>query len=89
MTWQAFSGRYDDAANNRKIAGYGLLGARASWQMSDELLWQIKVDNLLDKDYSQALYSRPNDPFFSNVSYYGYREEGRSALLSLTWTPQL
>ena len=57
--------------------------------MSDELLWQIKVDNILDKDYSQALYSRPNDPFFSSVNYYGYREEGRSALLSLSWTPQL
>ncbi|SFP67136.1 vitamin B12 transporter [Ectopseudomonas composti] len=89
MTWQALSGRYDDAANNREIAGYGLLGARVSWQMDEELLWQVKVDNLLDKDYSQALYSRPDDPFFSSVSYYGYREEGRSALLSLTWTPQL
>ncbi|MEO9335264.1 TonB-dependent receptor domain-containing protein [Ectopseudomonas guguanensis] len=89
ITWQAFSGRYDDAANTREIAGYGLLGARASWRMSDELLWQIKVDNILDKDYSQALYSRPNDPFFSSVNYYGYREEGRSALLSLSWTPQL
>ncbi|RRV38289.1 TonB-dependent receptor [Pseudomonas sp. o96-267] len=89
MTWQTFSGRYDDAANNREIAGYGLLGVRASWQMDEELLWQVKVDNLLDKDYSQALYSRPDDPFFSSVSYYGYREEGRSAMLSLTWTPQL
>lgn len=89
LTWQAVSSRYDDAANTRKIAGYGLLGARASWRMNEELLWQVKVDNLLDKDYSQALYSRPNDPFFGSVSYYGYREEGRSALLSLTWTPQL
>lgn len=89
FSWQAFSGRYDDAANNREIAGYGLLGARASWQMNEALQWQVKVDNLLDKDYSQALYSRPNDAFFSSVEYYGYREEGRSALLSLTWTPQL
>lgn len=89
FSWQAFSGRYDDAANSREIAGYGLLGARASWQMNEALQWQVKVDNLLDKDYSQALYSRPDDAFFSSVEYYGYREEGRSALLSLTWTPQL
>ncbi|MDH1265495.1 TonB-dependent receptor [Pseudomonas sp. GD03944] len=89
LSWQAFSGRYDDAANSREIAGYGLLGARASWQMNEALQWQVKVDNLLDKDYSQALYSRPDDAFFSSVEYYGYREEGRSALLSLTWTPQL
>ncbi|MFY1020639.1 TonB-dependent receptor domain-containing protein [Ectopseudomonas khazarica] len=89
VSWQAFSGRYDDAANTRSITGYGLLGARASWRMNEELLWQVKIDNLLDKDYSQALYSRPNDPFFGSVSYYGYREEGRSALLSLTWTPEL
>jgi vitamin B12 transporter len=62
---------------------------RGSWKMNNELNWQLKVDNLLDKDYSQATYTRPNDPFFSSVTRYGFREEGRSALLSLTWTPAL
>ena len=71
------------------MAGYGLLGLRGSWKMTDELNWQLKVDNLLDKDYSQATYSRPDDAFFSSVTRHGFREEGRSGLLALTWTPRL
>jgi vitamin B12 transporter len=89
LTWQAVSSRYDNTSNTVEVAGYGLLGLRGSWRMSDELQWQLKLDNLLDKDYSQATYSRPDDAFFSSVSRYGYREEGRSGLLSLTWTPTL
>jgi len=89
LTWQAVSSRYDDAANTREVAGYGLLGLRGSWKMNDELNWQLKVDNLLDKDYSQATYSRPDDVFFSSVTHHGFREEGRSGLLALTWTPRL
>lgn len=42
----------------------------------------MKLDNLLDKRYSRNLYNyQGND--------YGYREEGRTWLLSLTWTPAL
>ena len=89
LTWQAVSSRYDNSANSVEVAGYGLLGLRGSWQMSDELQWQLKVDNLLDKDYSQTTYTRANDPFFMSVTRYGFREEGRSGLLSLTWTPTL
>jgi vitamin B12 transporter len=90
LTWQAVSSRYDDAANASEVAGYGLLGLRSSWKMNKELQWQVKVDNLLDKNYSQTIYSRPNAPTFpSSMSHYGFREEGRSARLSLTWTPTL
>ena len=89
LTWQAVSSRYDNAANSIEVAGYGLLGLRGSWKMTDELNWQLKVDNLLDKDYSQATYSRPDDAFFSSVTRHGFREEGRSGLLALTWTPRL
>lgn len=89
LSWQASSSRYDDAANTREIGGYGLLGLRSSWQMNEELKWQVKVDNLLDKDYSNVLYSRPNDPSYMSSSVHGYEETGRSALLSLTWTPEL
>lgn len=89
LTWQAVSSRYDDAANTREMAGYGLLGLRGSWKMNKELQWQVKVDNLLNKAYSQATYSRPDDAFFNSVTRYGFREEGRSGMLSLTWTPDL
>lgn len=89
LTWQASSRRYDDSANTVEVAGYGLLGLRTSWQMSNDLQWQFKVDNVLDKDYAQATYTRPDDAFFSSVTRYEYNEDGRSALLSLTWTPTL
>lgn len=87
LGWQAVSSRYDDEGNEHEIPGYALLGLRGSWQMSDALMWQVKIDNLLDKEYSQVLYSRPNTPFYTSVGLHEYQQEGRSALLSLTWTP--
>lgn len=50
--------------------------------MSDELRLDLKLDNLLDKGYRRTLYSYEG-------SNQGYREEGRTWLLSLTWTPAL
>lgn len=64
------------------MGGYGLLGLRGSWVATPELKLEMKLDNLLDKGYSRALYSHQGD-------YYGYREEGRTWLLSVTWTPAL
>ncbi len=81
-SWQAVSASYDDEANRNRLGGYGLLGLRGGWAATDELKLELKLDNLLDKGYSRALYS------YDGASY-GYREEGRTALLSLTWTPAL
>jgi len=81
-TWQAFSSSYDDVGNTRELPGYGLLGVRSDWRVSRELTLQFKVDNLLDKDYSRALYSHDGE-------YYGYREEGRTAMVGFVWTPEI
>ena len=80
-SWLAVSRAYDDAANTQ-IAGYGLLNLRSSWQVSEELQLALKVDNLLDKQYARTLYDHDFDG-----QYQAYREEGRSALLSVSWTP--
>jgi vitamin B12 transporter len=80
--WQAVSGSFDDVGNTRELAGYGLLGLRSSWQATSELSLQFKVDNVLDKDYSRALYSHDGE-------YYGYREDGRTATLGFVWTPAI
>lgn len=80
--WRAISGRYDDAANQIEMSGYGLLSLRAAWQVNEELGLSLKLDNLLDKDYAQASYSTPNGRF-------GYNSAGRTALFAVTWTPQL
>ena len=42
----------------------------------------VKIDNLLDKSFTRALYSYDGN-------YYGYREERRSLQLAITWTPTL
>ncbi|MBA6117523.1 TonB-dependent receptor [Pseudomonas sp. NC26] len=81
-SWQAVSGSYDDEANGNRLGGYGLLGLRGSWTASDTLKLEVKLDNLLDKAYSRALYR------YDDASH-GYREEGRTALFSVTWTPAL
>jgi len=81
-SWQAVSASYDDEANRNRLGGYGLLGLRGSWAATDEVKLELKLDNLLDKGYSRALYS------YEGASY-DYREEGRTALFSVTWTPAL
>lgn len=92
-TWQAFSQRFDDSAFNSNneserttIAGYAVLNLRTSWQATPELRWEAKLDNVLNEDYHLALYQRE----FANMdSAYGYKEQGRTALFAVTWTPSL
>ncbi|MFK3684153.1 TonB-dependent receptor domain-containing protein [Pseudomonas sp. NPDC088890] len=79
-SWQAVSSSYNEEKNLNRLGGYGLLGLRGSWTASQQIRLDLKLDNLLDKGYSRALYSYDN-------SNHGYREEGRTWLLSLTWTP--
>ncbi|MND95348.1 Vitamin B12 transporter BtuB precursor [compost metagenome] len=81
-SWQAVSSSYDDEANSNSLGGYGLLGLRSSWTLNPEIKLDLKVDNLLDKAYSRALYTYEG-------TQYGYREEGRTWLLGITWTPAL
>ncbi|MCQ4271339.1 TonB-dependent receptor [Pseudomonas kuykendallii] len=79
-TWRAVSGVYDDAANDIALGGYGLLGLRGDWQATSEVNLALKLDNLLDKDYAQGTYQG---------GLYPYRSEGRTALMALTWTPEI
>lgn len=81
-TWQALSSSYDDEGNRNTLGGYTLLGLRGSWALTREVKLEMKVDNLLDKAYSRALYSHEG-------GQYGYREEGRAWLFGVTWTPSL
>ncbi|NRH27134.1 TonB-dependent receptor [Pseudomonas sp. MS19] len=79
---RAVSGRFDDAANTIELGGYGLVDLRGSWQASREVSFDLKLNNLFDKDYSDATYSTPN-------GRYGYNTEGRTALFAVTWTPEI
>ncbi|WP_017476283.1 TonB-dependent receptor domain-containing protein [Pseudomonas sp. PAMC 26793] len=81
-SWQAVSSSYDDAANQQRLGGYGLLGLRGSWAVNREITLEMKLDNLLNKAYSRALYQYQGQQ-------YGYREEGRALMFGVTWTPEL
>ena len=81
-SWQAVSSSYDDLNNQQSLGGYTLLGLRSNWELNREIKLELKVDNLLDKGYSRALYSYQG-------SQYGYREEGRAWMFGVTWTPEI
>ncbi|MEE1920789.1 TonB-dependent receptor [Pseudomonas sp. 148P] len=81
-SWQAVSSSYADVDNQRQLGGYGLVGARASWALTPEIRLDLKADNLLNKDYSRSQYSYAG-------SFHGYREEGRTWMLAINWTPEL
>lgn len=85
-SWHAVSSSYDDTDNHDRLGGYALLGLRSSWAFTREVSVSLKVDNLLDRQYARARYSY-NSPDFSNN--HDYRDEGRTWMLGLTWTPQL
>jgi vitamin B12 transporter len=83
-TWQVVSRSFDDAANTREIAGHGVLDLRTSWHASQELAFDLKLNNLLDKGYSRALYQYAVDN-----QYYGYQEQPFGVMLGVTWTPSI
>ncbi|MDD0984727.1 TonB-dependent receptor domain-containing protein [Pseudomonas shahriarae] len=85
-SWQAISSSYDAEDNKHRLSGYYLLGLRSGWALNREVALSLKVDNLLDRRYTRAWYSY-DDPNFENNQ--PYREEGRTWMLGVTWTPQL
>lgn len=81
-TWRAQSKSFNNSANTQKIAGFATLDLRGSWQATDELGFDLRLGNILDKKYSRALYSYNNRD-------YGYREDRATVQASVTWTPRL
>jgi len=78
----AVSSSYSNADNTSELAGYGVLDLRASWQASNELAFDLKLANVLDKDYSRLAYTYDGNE-------YGYQETPSSLMIGVTWTPRL
>lgn len=52
--------RFDNQANTTKVAGYGLLDLRASVDVAQDWQLQLRVGNVLDKEYETfAWYNQP------------------------------
>ncbi|WP_240920630.1 TonB-dependent receptor domain-containing protein [Rubrivivax sp. JA1026] len=67
---QAAGERWDDAANTRRLGGYGLVNLSAETKLGKGLTLQARLDNAGDKDYALAR---------------SYNVAGRSALVVLRW----
>jgi vitamin B12 transporter len=77
LSWLAQSDRYGDGDNTRMYhtSGYGLLDLRASYEFSKAWLAQVRLDNVLDKNYvlnraSGGIdYNQPGFGWFTTLTY--------------------
>ena len=83
-TWRVASKSFNDDKNNQKIAGFGTMDLRGSWQATQDLGVDLRLANIFDKAYTRALYTYAQDK-----NTYGYREDRFTVLLGMTWTPNL
>jgi vitamin B12 transporter len=71
---QASGQRFDNAANTRRLGGYGLVNLNAQYNFTRNFKLQLNLDNAFDRETSTA---------------YGYASAPRTVLLSLRWSPTL
>ena len=69
-TVAAFSGRFDDAANTTRLAGYATLDLRADWALARDLTLGLRLNNVGGEVYETVL---------------GYNQPGRQAVASLRY----
>jgi vitamin B12 transporter len=72
-SWIAQNHRYDDAANEERLAGYGLVNLRAGWQFAPLWSARVTVENAFDKEYTTARFFDGDD----------YLNAGRAAFVSV------
>jgi vitamin B12 transporter len=70
---QLVADRFDNAANTRRLGGFGTLDLHARYAVSKDWSLALRLNNLGDKFYETA---------------YGYNQPGRAAYLTLNWAPQ-
>lgn len=77
-SWIAQNHRYDDAANEERLAGYGLVNLRADWRFAPRWSARLTVENAFDKEYATARFFDGDD----------YLNAGRSVFLSVHFGAQ-
>ncbi|MFC0254555.1 TonB-dependent receptor domain-containing protein [Massilia consociata] len=62
--------RFDDAANQRRLGGYGLLNLYTSWQVTPDVSLLVRVNNAADKQYELARnYGTSGRTWFAALRY--------------------
>jgi vitamin B12 transporter len=77
---QAFSHRYNDAANTQRLPGYALLDLRATYHLDPRWSFTASLQNALDKDYvvNRVAFTPFSDyATAGRALYVGVRYQGR------------
>jgi len=62
--------RFDDAANNRRLGGYGLLNLYTTWQVTPDVSLLLRLNNVADKQYELARnYGTSGRSWFAALRY--------------------
>ena len=70
---QAYSHRFNDPANTRRLAGYAVADLHAQWQFQRDWSLGARLNNLFDRQYETA---------------WGYNQPGRELHLTLRYSPR-
>ncbi|MDR9439715.1 MAG: TonB-dependent receptor [Halomonas sp.] len=81
-SWIAQNHRYNDAANQQRLSGYGLVDLRAGWQFAPMWSARLTLDNVLDKQYATARGSDFDAVTFESIPF-DYINAGRAAFVSV------
>lgn len=64
--------RFHNASNTNRLSGYGLVNLRASYSFSKKWKFNVKIDNLFDKEYETIdSYNMPELSAFVSIQYFG------------------
>lgn len=77
-SWIVQNHRYNDADNEERLPGFGLVNLRAGWQFAPFWSARLTVENVLDKDFATARFLDGDD--FLNA--------GRAAFVSVRYGAQ-
>ena len=84
--------RYSDKANSRKINGYILNNLVADYKFSEQLKFNLRLNNALDKNYTLTYEGDPNgqinydDPAYPySTAGFKYKTPGRSVFANLRY----
>jgi vitamin B12 transporter len=74
--------RYNDAANNFRLAGYSLVNLTANYRFAEEWSVNARINNLFDREYALVTTANNFDPTAPN-----YKTPGANLFVGLRWQP--
>ena len=75
--------RYDDAANDIRLAGYTLVNLTARYRVDEAWSVDARVDNLFDRDYALSTTASSFNPAGPD-----YKTPGANLFVGLRWQPK-